>query len=294
MKEVTNFYKVAGFNEDIRVVFVGQKTITDADPVENFRMNTKIADYSGMGDLLDEFGKWGDAYTKFPDHDIVFLFSGKVFDHSATGVALLGDMLEPGAYALACVLDIGTETTLYAKTVAHELGHTMTLVHDDGAGCEVMCSYRKVPNPLKPFSDTTIARMNTCLKDNDDKWKKPAIIATSTCGNGIVEYDEECDCAREDCIGFDNCCDGRTCMMTRYTCPTVTDMSQLSPVFPIIVAVITALLFAGVLYESGSFRALKKNTIRVMKYPYRQQKKFRRNLKNVGRGRAVAERKEDY
>mmetsp|Transcript_25676 Transcript_25676/g.40981 ORF Transcript_25676/g.40981 Transcript_25676/m.40981 type:complete len:482 (+) Transcript_25676:1-1446(+) len=33
----------------------------------------------------------------------------------------------------------------------------------------------------------------------------------SSCGNGIVEGDEECDCLYGDCSGVDACCDGSTC-----------------------------------------------------------------------------------
>eukprot|EP01083_Nonionella_stella_P006889 19951_1 len=290
MDQVTKYYKFARFNELIRVVFVGQMTITDDDPEESFRNNTQI---DGSDSLLWKFRDWGNKYTKFPDHDIVALFSGKDFDGNVIGAAPMGALLNPGAYFVAEVYDTN-KTEYTADTVAHGLGHTLTLAHDEGTDCELMCPDVKVINQLRPFSEITISRMDKCLKDNGENWKKPAYVAKSECGNGIREYGEECDCGREDCIGFDNCCDGRTCTITRYNCPKVTDMSQLSPVFPIVVAVITALLFAGVLYESGSFRALRKNTIRVIKYPYRQQKKFRKNLKNVGRGNGNAERKEDY
>eukprot|EP01083_Nonionella_stella_P239756 838842_1 len=151
-------------------------------------------------------------------------------------------------------------------------------------------------NTSRQFSDTSISWMNKCLADNTKLLKNYTFTTTAfgECGNGIHEYGEECDCGREDCIGFDNCCDGRKCMITRYTCRKVTDMSQLSPVFPIVVAVIMVLLFSGALYESGgSISALQENIITVLKYPYRQQKKFRRNLKQMVRRGPRVERKED-
>jgi hypothetical protein len=59
----------------------------------------------------------------------------------------------------------------------------------------------------------------TCLSSN----RNVAIISDKSCGNGIVEDDEECDCGGEDGCRGNPCCDPKTC---KWTAGSVCDDSN--------------------------------------------------------------------
>jgi hypothetical protein len=166
---------------------------------------------------------------------------------SAVGLAWLGQACTSGSQGNAgkegetvaganVVIKIPTEW----QVIAHETGHTFGAVHDcDSTTCgnaNVVNSQQCCPlstsscdakegfimNPsTKPgisrFSACTIGNIcsalgrnsvkSECLTNNRDV----TLLTGQTCGNGIVEGDEECDCGGESGCKNNSCCNPDTC-----------------------------------------------------------------------------------
>nr|XP_045596675.1 uncharacterized protein LOC123757229 [Procambarus clarkii]XP_045596676.1 uncharacterized protein LOC123757229 [Procambarus clarkii]XP_045596677.1 uncharacterized protein LOC123757229 [Procambarus clarkii] len=120
--------------------------------------------------------------------------------------------------------------TYVAQTLAHELGHNLGLGHDEDdkdCQCETnncimntsrdrhssritwsSCSKRNLTRSLKAFSFD-------CLKNVPSK-----LFSGNSCGNGVVEEGEECDCGPADYCE-NPCCISDTCkFVTNATCAT--------------------------------------------------------------------------
>ncbi|XP_078594346.1 uncharacterized protein LOC144872111 [Branchiostoma floridae x Branchiostoma japonicum] len=58
------------------------------------------------------------------------------------------------------------------------------------------------------------ARADKCVKNKDILTKKPLQAHIFRCGNGKLDYGEECDCgSSQDCQERDPCCDGQICKL---------------------------------------------------------------------------------
>lgn len=130
------------------------------------------------------------------------------------------------------------------QIIAHETGHTFGAVHDcDSQTCQdpinvqnQLCCPRTagscdadaayIMNPStgpsqSNFSPCTLGNIcsaigrnsvkTSCLVAND---KIQPIDGIATCGNGIVEEGEDCDCGGEEGCGNNACCDASTCKFT--------------------------------------------------------------------------------
>lgn len=168
---------------------------------------------------------------------------------SAVGLAWLGQACAAGSQQ-SNSSDGSTETVagtnVVVKTlqewqvIVHETGHTFGAVHDcDASACrnsdivnsQQCCPFsattcdaggRFIMNPstgedITRFSACSIGNIcsamgvnsvkSSCLSDN----RGVTLISGQTCGNGIVEGDEECDCGGADGCGANECCNPTTC-----------------------------------------------------------------------------------
>ncbi|XP_065088843.1 zinc metalloproteinase-disintegrin-like EoMP06, partial [Ochlerotatus camptorhynchus] len=158
---------------------------------------------------------------KMIPHDNAQLLTGVHFTDSVVGKAELGSMCTYAGSGGVEVVDTKF-VALQASTIAHEMGHNFNIDHD-GPDCHcpngncVMAS-KTVRSQAAPnhWSSCSVRDLETafkhglgsCLKNKPEK-----MFVKSTCGNGLLEPGEECDCGLAD-VCDTKCCDAMTCRLT--------------------------------------------------------------------------------
>jgi hypothetical protein len=169
--------------------------------------------------LLSNFTAWAATNTRTKVADSRFLLSGLTFDSPVIGLAYVGAMCTPSAAGI--VQATFSSAAVHGLTLAHELGHNLGMQHDNGsAGCPTS-GYIMAPANCTTCS-TPVTHWSTCSKTYLSTWLSqggggcldnvPA-IAAPTCGDGVVQAGEQCDCGAADCTGLDPCCNGTTCQL---------------------------------------------------------------------------------
>lgn len=162
------------------------------------------------------------------DHpnDNAQLLTKETFDGGVVGKALKGTICTY-EYSGGVSMNHSPVIGVVATTMAHEMGHNFGMEHDtDDCKCPedrcIMSASSSIRSPTH-WSSCSIDQlnlafhhgMNYCLKN------KPVILLDSpSCGNGIVEPGEQCDCGLAS-ICDNTCCNPSTCMLyTNASCAT--------------------------------------------------------------------------
>ncbi|XP_059352595.1 uncharacterized protein LOC130700381 isoform X6 [Daphnia carinata] len=160
------------------------------------------------------------------DKDTTQLLSGETFA-GGSGMAAPDTMCTAKSVGLS--VDINPyEPHLVAGTMAHMIGHNIGMGHDDGRdechcgdwhGCIMSQSimgldsvqpYKFSECSLSDYIDSLRIGHGICLFNRPNQLED-----FRTCGNGVVEDGEECDCGTiEECHESDPCCDPITCKLT--------------------------------------------------------------------------------
>ncbi|XP_077200269.1 disintegrin and metalloproteinase domain-containing protein 9-like [Paroedura picta] len=150
------------------------------------------------------------------DHAAIFTLMG---EEGSSGMSW-GERLCLYNHVSVSVVKTWPSATLSGVSAAHELGHSLGFLHDDGpgsepAGCDCSCTSK--PGRCIMYSGVVEChRLSNCSqKAYAELLQKPGkgclenvpkeLAAKNECGNSIVEGDEECDCGlvqvREDAGG---------------------------------------------------------------------------------------------
>lgn len=205
-----------------------------------------------IGDKLSEFSQWrGQQSDNFAAWTLVTTCN----TGSEIGVAWLGTLCQANSTNQTDSIVAGTNVIAasssagsYWRTLAHELGHNYGANHDcDSSTCGTSTACCPLSTSVCPtagnylmnpsasfsaseFSPCTIGQIctnigqktitTTCLTTNENV----KLDGAATCGNGIVEEGEDCDCGGEAGCGTNSCCEPTTC---KFTTGSVCD-SQIS------------------------------------------------------------------
>ncbi|XP_076327689.1 disintegrin and metalloproteinase domain-containing protein unc-71-like isoform X1 [Tachypleus tridentatus] len=157
--------------------------------------------------------------------DATHMLTGRTFVGNVVGMAVPDSICKSNAVGVSQVTNI-FEPNVVAVTVTHMLGHNLGISHDhynecycpDWWGC-IMEQSIMGRDSIQPY------QFSNCTKEDYLKTfklgngicllNKPGELETfKSCGNGIVEEEEECDCGNiQDCIQDDPCCDPITCKL---------------------------------------------------------------------------------
>jgi hypothetical protein len=210
---VAGLYANNNFDPALTLTLIGQDTYVVNDPYE-ITHNDVSCDTCGDGEvramlLLSQFSEYSNNANY--KGDVNQLFTGFDLNGSVLGVAYV----DAGCTATASgVIQATSTSTSYVATIAaHELGHSLSARHtgeDNTCATSGFIMSASIGSPLATqFSSCSKTSINaytsskTCF-DNDP--------TTTTCGNGIVEAGEQCDCGNSiSCLSSDPCCNASTC-----------------------------------------------------------------------------------
>ncbi|XP_058117428.1 zinc metalloproteinase-disintegrin-like MTP4 [Anopheles coustani] len=155
--------------------------------------------------------------NKYP-HDHAQLLTTVEFRENVIGKAKVGGMCSD--QSSGAIVRIHTETLgVQASTLAHEMGHSFSMEHDEDANCtcpakRCVMTHSVTGLPLQHWSNCSVEQLamgfsrglHHCLRN------RPSQLAVASCGNGFVEAGEECDCGLEEACE-NHCCDAATCRL---------------------------------------------------------------------------------
>ncbi|XP_075842684.1 disintegrin and metalloproteinase domain-containing protein 25-like [Microtus pennsylvanicus] len=160
--------------------------------------------------FLTQFCSWKSvALNNRIPNDIAHLFVLYDFD-IYLGLAYVGTVCVP---SLNCGVEslIGSNIFQFGLTTAHEMGHNLGMSHDsDYCTCgKEACLMAESSSGIYKFSNCSFAEFwpayatANCMQ----KEKKPVSkYKLKVCGNGVVDYGEQCDCGSSEMCKNDPCC----------------------------------------------------------------------------------------
>ncbi|XP_010587012.2 disintegrin and metalloproteinase domain-containing protein 21 [Loxodonta africana] len=160
--------------------------------------------------VLENFCHWKQISLSRLQHDAAHLFIKYSFKN-VLGLAYVAGICHP---PIDCGVNSfqGDLWSLFALTVAHELGHTLGMQHDEEfCLCEQRgCIMNAIRMVAKRFTNCSYAQFRkttlnqgSCLHNFPRPWE---FFMLKRCGNIVVEGEEECDCGSVQQCEQDPCC----------------------------------------------------------------------------------------
>ena len=245
---LTQINSASGVYEKTFNISLGLQNLTVSDPncpgspPTATPWNIGCGGNSTITDRLNTFSQWR---GQFKDNNAYWTLLTKCNTGAEVGLAWLGQLcvtdITSGSGQSTSGANVVARTSTEWQVIAHESGHTFGAVHDcdsqtcaDSAtvnaqqccpvsttSCDAGGQFLMNPSTgdgITGFSACTIGNIcsalnrnsvkQTCLQDNS---KIPKLVTGQSCGNGIVEEGEDCDCGGPTDCADNQCCDPKTC-----------------------------------------------------------------------------------
>lgn len=211
MVHLANFIDSIYIQLNVRVVLVGLEIWTQQNP---------ISTEGGAGEVLSRFTQWREKeLVPRRRHDSAQLILKKSFGGTA-GMAFVSTVCSR-SHGGGINAFPNNNVASFASIVAHELGHNLGMNHDDGRECTCptqACIMHSGATGSRNFSSCSaddfekmiLSVGGSCLLNvprPDESYSAPY------CGNGLVDFGEECDCGSQKECESDPCCEFGTCRL---------------------------------------------------------------------------------
>lgn len=211
MVHLANFIDSIYIQLNVRVVLVGLEIWTQQNP---------ISTEGGAGEVLSRFTQWREKeLVPRRRHDSAQLILKKSFGGTA-GMAFVSTVCSR-SHGGGINAFPNNNVASFASIVAHELGHNLGMNHDDGRECTCptqACIMNSGATGSRNFSSCSaddfekmiLSVGGSCLLNvprPDESYSAPY------CGNGLVDFGEECDCGSQKECESDPCCEFGTCRL---------------------------------------------------------------------------------
>ncbi|XP_071748566.1 disintegrin and metalloproteinase domain-containing protein unc-71 isoform X3 [Lepeophtheirus salmonis] len=222
--------------------------------IESWQDTNQAAGFGRIRDIntaLETFGSYVDKKLFQIDRDTTQLLTGQTYLHGRSTVATIGTICATKALGISVDINV-FEPHILAANLAHAIGHNLGLHHDmelsgdphgdchceHWHGCimrpsvigeEGIQPYRFSICSSNSFQSRLAKGAVRCLLNKPNQ-----IQGFNSCGNGIVDDGETCDCGSpKSCRDQDPCCDPFTCQLKREAqCssgPCCNEKCQLQP-----------------------------------------------------------------
>ncbi|XP_074143414.1 disintegrin and metalloproteinase domain-containing protein 2 [Sminthopsis crassicaudata] len=181
----------------------------------------KISTAGESDELLKRFLKWKESYLVLRRHDVaVLLIYRNRFKY--VGATFQGKLCERSYAGIVAMYSRTLTLEAFSVIIAQLLGNSMGLAYDDVENCHctrpvcIMNPEAVKSNGVKVFSTCSMEDFKNFVstKKAECLQNRPHLdpsYRSSTCGNGILETGEECDCGLDQsCI---ICCDTMNCKL---------------------------------------------------------------------------------
>ncbi|XP_037359502.1 disintegrin and metalloproteinase domain-containing protein 21-like [Talpa occidentalis] len=172
--------------------------------------NENVFSMMNIQQVLEDFSQWKQVSLSQLQYDTAHIFIKNSLI-SVLGIAYVAGICRP---PIDCGVNNfqGDSWYLFALTVAHELGHTLGMQHDEEfCVCgQSGCIMNAIRVPAERFTNcsyvdfmNTTFNLGSCLDSPPSQGK---IYMLKRCGDGVVEGEEECDCGTIQQCEQDPCC----------------------------------------------------------------------------------------
>ncbi|KAM9822443.1 disintegrin and metalloproteinase domain-containing protein 9-like isoform X1 [Syngnathus typhle] len=196
---------------NVRVVLVG---------LEIWTRQNLISTEGGAGEVLSRFTQWREKeLLPRRRHDSAQLVTMKSFGDTA-GMAFIATVCSR-SHAGGINTFLNNNVFTLASVVAHELGHNLGMNHDDSRPCT--CPTQAC---IMNSGTTGSRNFSTCSADDFEKMllrtggscllnvpRPDEAYSAPYCGNGLLDFGEDCDCGSAQECESDPCCEFETCRL---------------------------------------------------------------------------------